>query len=138
MDGHAIEARVCAEDPAQGFLPGAGRIVGLRRARGPGVRVDSGVELGSEVTTHYDSLLAKVIAHADSRELALDRLDARARRHCAILGPPINTAFLRRLLGGRPRCGRGDMDTGLVERLPAAERRSRGRGRGSRGGGAAP
>ena len=119
MEGHAIEARVCAEDPDQGFLPGAGRIVAYDEPSGPGVRVDSGVELGSEVTTHYDSLLAKVVAHASSRELALDRLDA-ALAHMALLGPPVNTAFLRRLLAdGDVRAGK--MDTGLVERLPAAE-----------------
>ncbi len=119
MDGHAIEARVCAEDPEQGFLPGAGRIVAYDEPAGPGVRVDSGVELGSEVTTHYDSLLAKVVAHAPSRELALDRLDA-ALAHMALLGPPVNTAFLRRLLAdGDVRAG--DMDTGLVERLPATD-----------------
>ncbi len=110
MDGHAIEARVCAEDPAQGFLPGAGRIVAYDEPAGPGVRVDSGVELGSEVTTHYDSLLAKVIAHAPSRELALDRLDA-ALAHTALLGPPVNTAFLRRLLADDD-VRAGHMDTG--------------------------
>ena len=69
------------------------------------MRVYSGVRRGSEVTTHYDSLLAKVIAHAPTRELALDRLDG-ALAHLAVLGPPTNTAFLRRLLfepcGGPP------------------------------------
>jgi acetyl-CoA/propionyl-CoA carboxylase biotin carboxyl carrier protein len=119
MDGHAVEARVCAEDPAQGFLPGAGRIVAYEEPAGPGIRVDSGVELGSEVTTHYDSLLGKVIAHAPSRELALDRLDS-ALAHLAVLGPPVNTAFLRRLLADED-VRRGEMDTGLVERLPAGE-----------------
>ncbi len=118
LDGHAVEARVCAEDPTRGFLPGAGRIVAYDEPSGPGIRVDSGVERGNEVTTHYDSLLAKVIAHAPSRERALDRLDA-ALAHLAVLGPPVNTAFLRRLVAdGDVR--RGDMDTGLVERLPAA------------------
>jgi acetyl-CoA/propionyl-CoA carboxylase biotin carboxyl carrier protein len=119
MNGHAIEARVCAEDPAQGFLPGAGRIVAYHEPSGPGVRVDSGVELGSEVTTHYDSLLAKVIAHAPERELALDRLEA-ALAHTAVLGPSVNTFFLRGLLANDD-VRRGEMDTGLVERLPAPE-----------------
>ena len=118
MNGHAIEARVCAEDAEQGFLPGAGRVVALHEPSGPGVRVDSGIERGTEVTTHYDSLLAKVIAHAPSREQALDRLDA-ALSHTAVLGPPVNIAFLRRLLAdGDVRAGH--MDIGLVERLPPA------------------
>ncbi|MDQ3768342.1 MAG: acetyl/propionyl-CoA carboxylase subunit alpha, partial [Actinomycetota bacterium] len=117
MAGHAVEARVYAEDPQRGFLPGAGRIVAYAEPRGPGVRVDSGVQSGSEVTTHYDSLLAKVIAHAPTREQALDRLDG-ALAHLAILGPPTNTAFLRRLLA-EPAVRAGTIDTGLVERLPA-------------------
>ena len=117
MHGHAVEARVCAEEPSRGFLPGVGRIVAYSEPSGPGVRVDSGVERGSEVTTFYDSLLAKVIAHAGSRELALSRLDG-ALAHLAIIGPPVNTAFLRRLLAD-PNVRAGQMDTGLVERLPA-------------------
>lgn len=117
MTGHAVEARVCAEDPARGFLPGAGRIVAYAEPRGPGVRVDSGVQRGSEVTTNYDSLLAKVIAHAPTRKQALDRLDG-ALAHLVVLGPPTNTAFLRRLLS-EPEVRAGTMDTGLVERLPA-------------------
>ena len=119
MTGHAVEARVCAEDPGQGFLPGAGRIVAYDEPAGPGIRVDSGVGLGDEVTTFYDSMLAKVIAHADTRELALDRLDG-ALAHLAILGPPTNTAFLRRLLA-EPAVRAGTMDTALIERLPASE-----------------
>jgi acetyl-CoA/propionyl-CoA carboxylase biotin carboxyl carrier protein len=117
--GHAVEARVCAEDADRGFVPGAGRIVAYREPRGAGVRVDSGVRAGSEVTTHYDSLLCKVVAHAPTRAAALDRLDG-ALAQLAILGPPVNTAFLRRLLA-EPEVRAGEMDTGLVERLaPAA------------------
>ncbi|MEA2233182.1 MAG: acetyl-CoA/propionyl-CoA carboxylase, biotin carboxylase, biotin carboxyl carrier protein [Solirubrobacteraceae bacterium] len=115
--GHAIEARICAEDAERGFLPRAGRIVAYREPSGPGIRVDSGVECGSEVSAHYDSLLAKVIAHAPAREQALERLDG-ALAHTAILGPTTNGAFLRRLLAD-PRVRAGDLDTGLVERLPA-------------------
>ncbi len=117
--GHAIEARVCAEDADRGFLPRTGRIVAYREPSGPGVRVDSGVGAGSEVTTHYDSLLCKVIAHAPTREQALQRLD-RALGELAILGPPVNTAFLRRLLAD-PAVRAGTLDTGLVARLPARE-----------------
>jgi acetyl-CoA/propionyl-CoA carboxylase biotin carboxyl carrier protein len=117
-DGHAIEARICAEDAERGFLPRTGRIVAYREPSGPGIRVDSGVEAGSEVTTHYDSLLAKVVAHAPTRDGALERLD-RALASLSILGPPTNTAFLRRLLAD-PAVRAGELDTGLVARLPAA------------------
>ncbi|MDX6682702.1 MAG: acetyl-CoA/propionyl-CoA carboxylase, biotin carboxylase, biotin carboxyl carrier protein [Solirubrobacteraceae bacterium] len=111
--GHAIEARVCAEGP--GFLPRTGRIVAYREPTGPGIRVDSGVCAGSDVSGHYDSLLAKVVAHAPTRELALERLDAALAR-LVILGPQVNTAFLRDLLAD-PRVRAGELDTGLVERL---------------------
>ncbi|HUR85127.1 MAG TPA: biotin carboxylase N-terminal domain-containing protein [Solirubrobacteraceae bacterium] len=115
--GHALEARVCAEEPERRFLPRAGRIVGYREPAGAGIRVDSGVRAGSDVTTHYDSLLAKVVVHAPTREEALERLD-RALAGFAILGPPTNIAFLRGLLA-EPAVRAGDLDTGLVERLPA-------------------
>jgi len=114
--GHAIQARICAEDADRGFVPQAGRIVAYREPAGPGIRVDSGVECGSEVSTHYDSLLMKVIAFAPAREQALERLDA-ALAKTAILGPPCNSAFLRRLLADA-RVRAGELDTGLVERLP--------------------
>jgi acetyl-CoA/propionyl-CoA carboxylase biotin carboxyl carrier protein len=116
--GYAVEARVCAEDAERGFLPGGGRIVAYREPAGPGIRVDSGVRAGSVVGTHYDSLLCKVVAHAPTREQALERLDG-ALAQLAILGPPSNTAFLRRLLAD-PGVRAGVLDTGLVERLPAA------------------
>ncbi|MDP8967227.1 MAG: acetyl/propionyl-CoA carboxylase subunit alpha, partial [Actinomycetota bacterium] len=117
--GHAIEARICAEDPARGFLPRAGRIVAYREPSGSGIRVDSGVQEGSEVTTHYDSLLCKVIAHAPARDVALERLD-QALASLSILGPPTNAFFLRRLLA-EPAVRAGELDTRLAERLPAAE-----------------
>ncbi len=117
--GHAIEARVCAEDADRGFLPRTGRIVAYREPAGPGVRVDSGVADGTEVTTHYDSLLCKLVAHAPTREQALDRLDG-ALAELVILGPPTNTDFLRRLLAD-PAVRAGALDTGLVGRLPALE-----------------
>src|SRR5690606_4835078 len=71
--GHAIEARVYAEDPASGFLPVTGTI--LRWTPPPGVRVDAGVRSGDAVTIHYDPLLAKVVAYGDHREGAIRRLD---------------------------------------------------------------
>ncbi|MDX6719872.1 MAG: acetyl-CoA/propionyl-CoA carboxylase, biotin carboxylase, biotin carboxyl carrier protein [Solirubrobacteraceae bacterium] len=113
--GHAVEARVCAEDA--GFLPRPGRIVAYHEPAAPGIRVDSGVRAGDEVTAQYDSLLAKVAAHAPTRELALERLDG-ALAQLAILGPPVNTPFLRGLLAD-PRVRAGKLDTSLAERLAA-------------------
>ena len=75
FDGHAIEVRVCAEDPAVDFLPATGELVGYREPHGAGIRVDSGVEEGSRVTPFYDSLLLKVIAHGADRDAAIERLD---------------------------------------------------------------
>ncbi len=79
FDGHAIEARIYAEDPENGFLPSTGPIVALQLP--DDVRVDAGVEAGDEVTPYYDAMIAKLIAHAPTREAALDRLAARARSH---------------------------------------------------------
>jgi acetyl/propionyl-CoA carboxylase alpha subunit len=95
--GHAIEARVYAEDPAQGFLPQAGRLDRYREPRGPGVRVDSGVVEGSDVSIYYDPMIAKVIATAETRELATARLCA-ALREFEIDGIKTNRAFLLQIL----------------------------------------
>jgi acetyl-CoA/propionyl-CoA carboxylase, biotin carboxylase, biotin carboxyl carrier protein len=113
LRGHAIEARVYAEDPAAGFLPSTGRMVGWREP--PGVRVDSGVREGLEVTSHYDPLLAKVIAHDESREAALGRL-SQALAELVAVGPVTNAAYLRALLG-RPEVRAGELHTGLLEQL---------------------
>src|SRR3954471_17631802 len=85
--GHAIEARVYAEDPAQNFLPQAGPLAAYRQPRSPGVRVDGGVAEGGEVSIYYDPMIAKVIATAESRELAIGRLVA-ALRDFQIAGIP--------------------------------------------------
>jgi acetyl/propionyl-CoA carboxylase alpha subunit len=98
--GHAIEARVYAEDPAAGYLPQAGRLALYREPRMPGVRVDSGVAEGDEIGVHYDPLLAKVIAHAETREGAARRLAA-ALRAFPVLGIRTNIAFLVRVLEDR-------------------------------------
>ena len=97
MGGHAIEARLYAEDPADGFLPQTGRIVGLRLPPGAGLRVDHGLAEGLEVSAHYDPMLAKVIAHGADRAQALRRL-ARALEQTRVLGLRHNRDFLRRLL----------------------------------------
>ncbi|MET9181425.1 biotin carboxylase N-terminal domain-containing protein [Kitasatospora aureofaciens] len=112
--GHAIEARICAEDPERDFLPTGGRILTLDEPRGEGIRVDSGVAPGTVVTSAYDPMLAKVIAYGPDRPTALRRLRA-ALADTRILGVTTNTGFLRRLLA-HPDVVAGRLDTGLVER----------------------
>ena len=113
-NGHAIEARIYAEDPSRGFLPTGGTILQLREPTGPGVRVDSGLLPGTVIGSDYDPMLAKVIAHGTDRDEALRRLDA-ALASTEVLGVITNVAFLRRLLADDDvRDGR--LDTGLVER----------------------
>jgi acetyl-CoA carboxylase biotin carboxylase subunit/3-methylcrotonyl-CoA carboxylase alpha subunit len=121
-NGHAVEARVYAEDPAKGFIPQPGRIERLRWPEGlPGVRVDAGIEEGGEVTPHYDPMIAKVIAHGATRAEAIARLDAAlARTELALAGPKgpraTNLEFLRKVLSA-PRFAGGDYDTSLAEGL---------------------
>ena len=115
--GHAIEARVCAEDAARDFLPAAGRVLSYRPPAGDGIRVDDGIETGSAVDTTYDSLLAKVVVHARDRPAAIARLD-RALAQTSLLGVTTTTGFLRSLLAV-DAVRAGELDTGLIERLPA-------------------
>ncbi len=115
--GHAIECRVYAEDPAQGFLPQAGSILLYREPQGPGVRVDSGVASGSEVTVHYDPLIAKLIVWAETRDAARRRAVA-ALREYAILGIRTNIPFLLRLLEHQ-----SFIDGNARHRLPRSRRR---------------
>ncbi|WP_431678687.1 biotin carboxylase N-terminal domain-containing protein [Kitasatospora sp. KL5] len=114
FQGHAIEARICAEDPDRDFLPTGGRILRLEEPVGEGIRVDSGVAAGTEVGSLYDPMLAKVIAYGPDRPTALRRLRA-ALADTRILGVTTNTGFLRRLLA-HPEVAAGRLDTGLVER----------------------
>jgi acetyl-CoA/propionyl-CoA carboxylase biotin carboxyl carrier protein len=115
--GHAVEARVYAEDPARGFLPTGGTVLGLREPAGPHVRVDSGLAPGMAVTSAYDPMLAKVAAWGPDRATALRRLDA-ALAQTAVLGVTTNIAFLRDLLHD-PDVQAGRLDTGLAERVAA-------------------
>jgi acetyl-CoA/propionyl-CoA carboxylase biotin carboxyl carrier protein len=120
LRGHAIEARVTAEDPDRGFLPTVGRVLAYERP-GPGqfprVRVDDAIETGTVIDTSYDSLLGKVIAHGEDRPAALRGLE-RALAHTTILGVTTTVGYLRQLLA-RPEVRAGELDTGLVERLGA-------------------
>ncbi|MGW7302288.1 ATP-binding protein [Streptomyces sp. NPDC054829] len=114
LTGHAVEARVCAEDPARGFLPSGGTVLRLREPAGDGVRTDSGLTEGTEVGSLYDPMLSKVIVHAPDRPTALRRLRA-ALAETVTLGVQTNAGFLRRLLA-HPAVVAGELDTGLVER----------------------
>jgi len=113
--GHAVEARLYAEDPAAGFLPATGTIRRYRAPEGPGVRMDSGVRAGTEVGTLFDPMIAKVIAHGPDRAAALRRLD-RALGDLELLGVATNAAFSQALLR-REDVRAGAMDTGLLERV---------------------
>jgi acetyl-CoA/propionyl-CoA carboxylase biotin carboxyl carrier protein len=116
LRGHAVEARVYAEDPAGGFLPSTGRVIAYREPPADGgVRVDSGIDVGSEVTAHYDPMLAKVIASGADRATALRRLD-RALARTLVVGPTTNIAYVRALIA-RPEVRDGALDTALIERL---------------------
>ncbi|RMB86229.1 acetyl-CoA carboxylase biotin carboxylase subunit [Streptomyces shenzhenensis] len=117
LTGHAIEARICAEDPARGFLPSGGTVLRLREPQGDGVRTDSGLSEGTEIGSRYDPMLSKVIAYGPDRATALRRLRA-ALAETVTLGVPTNAGFLRRLLA-HPAVVAGELDTGLVERVVA-------------------
>ncbi|MBC9725196.1 biotin carboxylase N-terminal domain-containing protein [Streptomyces sp. TRM68367] len=114
LTGHAVEARICAEDPSRGFLPSGGTVLKLREPQGEGVRTDSGLSEGTEVGSLYDPMLSKVIAYGPDRATALRKLRA-ALAETVTLGVQTNAGFLRRLLA-HPDVMAGDLDTGLVER----------------------
>lgn len=115
VTGHAVEARVYAENPARGFLPTTGRVLVLEEPSGDGIRVDSALVPGLEVTSDYDPMLAKVVSWGHDRAEALARLDA-ALGATTVLGVRTNTDFLRQVLQD-PAVQAGDLDTGLLERL---------------------
>jgi acetyl-CoA/propionyl-CoA carboxylase, biotin carboxylase, biotin carboxyl carrier protein len=127
IQGHAVEVRLYAEDPARGFLPTGGTVLDLVWPGGDAaqrgstqdgdVRVDAGVAAGTEVGSRYDPMLAKVIAGGPTRAAALDRLDA-ALAATTVLGVRTNLAWLRTLLA-HPDVRAGHLDTGLIGRLPA-------------------
>ncbi len=123
--GHAVEARVYAEDPARGFLPASGTLAAVAlppslpdARQSPHVRVDAALAPGATVGTRYDPMLAKVVAWGTTREEALDRLRA-ALEETAVLGVTTNVGYLVRLLG-HPEVAAGHLDTGLVDRTLSA------------------
>ncbi|WP_276528338.1 acetyl/propionyl/methylcrotonyl-CoA carboxylase subunit alpha [Agromyces laixinhei] len=119
LAGHAIEARLYAESPERGFLPSTGELLVWREPAGAGVRVDGGIRSRQQITADYDPMLAKVIAYGDDRAEAISRLDA-ALADTVVLGIDTNLGFLRRLLA-EPAVQRGDLDTGLIDRMPEPE-----------------
>jgi len=114
LAGHAIEARIYAENPSQDFVPTGGTVLALREANGEGIRVDSSLVAGSHVGTTYDPMLSKVMAQGHDRATALARLD-RALAQTVVLGFPTNVNFLRALVR-HPDVRLGHLDTGLIER----------------------
>ncbi|WP_102193827.1 acetyl-CoA carboxylase biotin carboxylase subunit [Microbacterium aurantiacum] len=114
LTGHSIEARVYAEDPSAGFLPTGGHVDLVTHPSGPGIRVDTAIDSGLDVSIDYDPMLAKVIAWGSTRDEARRRL-VRALDETAVFGFPVNVEFMRRLLE-LPEVVDGDLDTGLIAR----------------------
>jgi 3-methylcrotonyl-CoA carboxylase alpha subunit len=122
--GHAIEARIYAENPAKGFLPATGTLRHLRmpegtefRADGAPVRIDSGVREGDAITPYYDPMIAKLVAWGEDRAMALGRMRA-ALADCEIVGLATNVEFLARTVASKA-FSRADLDTGLIDRCRA-------------------
>jgi acetyl-CoA carboxylase, biotin carboxylase subunit len=112
--GWALECRITSEDPANGFLPSTGRIEYLRVPAGPGIRWDSGVEVGDELTLHYDSMLAKLVVWGRDRAQALARM-TQALDELVVIGVATNQSFHRRLMSD-PAFRRGEIDIQFLER----------------------
>jgi 3-methylcrotonyl-CoA carboxylase alpha subunit len=125
LTGHAIEARICAENPDNNFLPATGRLdvyalpaCSTFERADHGVRVDSGVRQGDAISPYYDSMVAKLIVHGDTREQALARLDA-ALAQTHIVGLQTNVQFLRHVVQSHSFV-QADLDTALIPREAAA------------------
>ncbi len=110
--GHAIECRIYAEDPAQGFLPSSGKILFLQEPKGPGIRLDSGIYAGWDVPIYYDPILAKLIVWGENREIACQRLRA-ALKNYVILGIATTIPFLREVIN-HPEFLAGKTTTGFI------------------------
>ncbi len=112
--GHAIECRVYAEDPSNGFLPSTGKLLQFIEPRGPGIRVDSGFKTGSDVNHFYDPLLAKLIIHAETRDVAIQRMQT-ALREFIVHGVVTNIDFMQAVLKHED-FGQGKVSTRWVEK----------------------
>ncbi len=113
QSGSAIEVRVNAEDPSQGYMPNVGPVHDVRTPTGTGVRVDTGISAGSEITPHYDSMIAKVIAYGPERTVAAQRLTA-ALDGYSVFGVGTNQAFLRDIITN-PTFIKGELTTRFIE-----------------------
>jgi 3-methylcrotonyl-CoA carboxylase alpha subunit len=114
IQGHAVEARLYAEDPEKGFLPSTGTLHALEFGEGELIRIDTGVEEGAEVSPFYDPMIAKVIAYGATRDEALDRL-GEALGKTVVAGPRTNVTFLKALTEAEG-FRKGDFDTGFIDR----------------------
>ena len=115
--GHAVECRIYAEDPYRGFVPSTGKLLHWRPPSGPGLRLDSGVVEGQEVSIYYDPMLAKLIAWAPERDLCLSRMEV-ALSQFLVLGVVTNVPLLRTVVK-HPQFQKGEYDTGFLEWNPA-------------------
>ena len=114
ISGHALEARIYAEDPEREFLPSTGTIAHLRWPEvDHSTRIDSGIRQGDAITVHYDPLLAKLIVHGQDRETAVRRLE-QALRHCEVVGVTTNLSLLR-AVSAHPRFRAADLHTGFID-----------------------
>ncbi|WP_417512864.1 acetyl-CoA carboxylase biotin carboxylase subunit [Minwuia sp.] len=118
IDGHAIECRICAEDPENDFLPETGRVLRLRAPRGDTVRFENGLTEGQPVTADFDPMLAKLVVHGDDRTDAIDRAIG-ALVHTLLLGVVTNIDYLARVLD-HSACREGALHTGFVEEHAAS------------------
>lgn len=119
IKGHAIEARICAENPDNQFLPATGTLKVYQKPshsafENASIRIDDGINEGDTISPYYDSMVAKLIVHADTREAALALLDQALSETC-VVGVPNNVAFLRRVLA-TPSFAKPDLDTALIQR----------------------
>ncbi len=115
LEGHAVEARIYAEDPHAGFLPSTGTLVALDLGQeASGIRIDAGVEQGDEISPHYDPMIAKLIVHAPTRRLAMDKLHQQLKK-ARIAGLVSNIGFVATLAANKPFLAE-NFDTGLIDR----------------------
>jgi acetyl/propionyl-CoA carboxylase alpha subunit len=120
VQGHALECRLYAEDPDHDDRPAPGRVLHYAAPEGPGVRFDSGIAAGSDVTVHYDPLLAKLVTWGRDRAEALERMRAALRR-TVVLGVTTNLSRLQ-AIAGHPAFAAGELHTGFVAEHLAGDR----------------
>jgi len=114
IKGHSFEVRLYAEDPDNDFLPAIGRLKDLHLHEGPGIRIDTGVRSGDEISIFYDPMIAKIITYGEDRQSALQHM-REALDHSHVLGLTTNKAFLSRIMA-HPQFQQGDVDTGFIPR----------------------